>query len=185
MDGPPTAKSSADRGSAPTPFPPPKDNHTKTTALSGGTRPGYPHMRPKWYKVTNLSKSDKVCCICFHAHTQAQGCVPLAHAGLVVSNDPEGSQRIIAAYVEKNKTWKESKKNAPTSPKPRGQITNSLDRPPLPPIPSNNPPTSTARPNYWDAPDWTLTTTQSSGRIFTSTVLKKPPTHQRPHMEEE
>ena len=54
-------------------------------------------MRPKWYKVTDLAKADKVCCACFRVHIRAQGCVPLAHAGLIIINDPEGSQQIIAA----------------------------------------------------------------------------------------
>ena len=56
-------------------------------------------MRPKWDEVTIFTMSDKICFACFCTHTQAQGCVPLAHAGLVIINDPEGAQRIIAAYV--------------------------------------------------------------------------------------
>ena len=56
-------------------------------------------MRPKWYEVPGLTKADKVCCAYFHAHTQAQGCVPLAHRGLVISDKIEGAQRIIATYA--------------------------------------------------------------------------------------
>ena len=56
-------------------------------------------MHPKWYEVTDLVNADKVCCACFCTHTWAQGCVPLAHTGIVISNDPEGSQQIISAYA--------------------------------------------------------------------------------------
>ena len=77
--------------------------------------------------------------------------MPLATAGIVISNDPEGYQRIIAAYMEKKKTWEEAKKNTPPHPKPRGQCTNFSDMYPLPPIPAKDYPRATARSNYWDS----------------------------------
>ena len=95
----PTAKPSALCGSAPTPVPPPKSDHPKTTAPPSGTHTSYPHMLPKWDKVTEISKAEKVCCACFRAHTWAQGYVPLAHVALVINNNPEGAQWIISAYV--------------------------------------------------------------------------------------
>ena len=36
-------------------------------------------------------------------------------------------------------------------PQSKGKFASSLDRSPLPPIPNNDPPPATARPNYWDA----------------------------------
>ena len=60
-------------------------------------------MHPKWDEVTDLAKANKVCCTCFRVHTWAQGCVPLAHVGLVISNETEGAQRIISAYADKKK----------------------------------------------------------------------------------
>ena len=106
-------------------------------------------MRPKWDEVSDLAKADKICCACFCAHTRAQGYVPLAHVVLVISDDPEGDQHIIAAYVEKKKTWEEAKNNTSPDPKLRGQCATSSDR--SPPIPDKDPPPATARPNYWDS----------------------------------
>ena len=60
-------------------------------------------MQTKWNEVTDLSKVDKVGCTCFRACNQAQGCVTLSHAGLVIKNEPEGAQQIIAAYAENKK----------------------------------------------------------------------------------
>ena len=70
-------------------------------------------MRPKWDKVTVVDKADKVCCSCFRAQTRAQGCVPLSHTDILIRNEPEGAQRIIAAYTDKKKLWEDSKKNPP------------------------------------------------------------------------
>ena len=42
--------------------------------------------------------------------------MPLSHAGLVISDDPEGDQLIIAAYAEKKKLWEEAKKNIHSPP---------------------------------------------------------------------
>ena len=64
VDGRPTTKPCKLRGSAPrsepTPVPPPKSDHPKTTAPPAGTRPSYPPMRPKWDKVTDIYKAYKV-----------------------------------------------------------------------------------------------------------------------------
>ena len=78
-------------------------------------------------------------------------CVPLDHAELVVSNEPEGAQRSIAAYAQKNKTWDEAKKNITKNPKLRGQRTTSSDRYFLLPAPTKPAPLATVRPNYWNA----------------------------------
>ena len=144
IDGLPTPKPSALRGSDPRsesiPAPPPKSDCPKTTAPPGGTHSRYPPMRPKWDKVTDLAKAEKVCCACFCVHTWAQGCVPLAHSGLVIGNDPKGAQGIISAYTEKKKTWEDTKRHLPTYPKPRGQHATSSDRSSLPPDPAIDPP---------------------------------------------
>ena len=147
VDDPPTVKPSALRGSAPTPVPPPKSNRPKTTSPPGGTHTRYPPMRPKWGKFTDLAKANKVCCACFCAHMWSQVCMPLAHVGLAISNNPEGAQLIISAIVEKKKTWEEANNHAPTSPNPRGQCATSSDIPPPPPIPANDPTLATTRPN--------------------------------------
>ena len=62
LDGLPTSRPSALRGSAPTPVPPPpkKSDCPKTTAPPEGTRLSYPPMRPKWDKVTDIYKAYKV-----------------------------------------------------------------------------------------------------------------------------
>ena len=49
----------------------------------------------------------------------------LAHTGLVISDDPEGPQRIIATYADKKKTWEKANKNMPPASKPRVQNTTS------------------------------------------------------------
>ena len=131
--------------------PPLPTDRPKTTAPPGGTYYSYPTTQPKWEKVTDLAKANKVCCACFLIQMRAQGYVPLAHTDLVISNDPEGAQRIIAAYAKKKKMWEESKKHALTAPKPRGQRASPPDRNPLPPVPTNDPPPSTACPYYWDS----------------------------------
>ena len=71
-------------------------------------------MRPKWDKVTDLAKANKVCCTCFRINMQAQGCMPLAHAVLIIGDSLEGTQRIIATYAEKNKIWEDTKTKGPT-----------------------------------------------------------------------
>ena len=59
-------------------------------------------------EVTELAKADKLCCAFFRPHMQSQGCMPIAHTGIITINDLEGAQRIIAAYAEKKKTWEEA-----------------------------------------------------------------------------
>ena len=156
VDSRPTSRPSVLRGSSPrsypTPDPPPKANRPKTSAPPAGTKTSYPPMRPKWDEFTDLAKVDKVCCACFCAHTWAQGYMPLSHAGIVISNNPEGYQCIIYAYTEKKKTWEEAKSNTPSAPNPRGQYATSLDSaPPPPPIPAKDLTLATVRLNYWDA----------------------------------
>ena len=173
-----TTKPSALRGSAPKletiPFPPPKSNFPKTTARPRGAQSRYPPMRPNWDSVTGLSKDDKVFCACFQSNTRAQVCLPLAHAVLVVSNDPEEAQQIIATYAEKKKTWEEAKKNAPTDPKPRGQCATSSKRSPLLTVLVKPPPLATARPKYWG----TLGSDSDEDAEFRSEIdLKHPQEH--------
>ena len=155
VDGLPTAKPSALRGSAPrsqyNPVPPQKADRPKTTAPPGGTRSNYPQMHPKRGKATDLAQSDKVCCACFRIHTQSKGCVPLSNMFLVITNDPEGAQRIIATYTDKNKTWEETNRHTPIAPKPKRQCATSSDISPLPPAPANDPPPATTHHNYWDS----------------------------------
>ena len=117
-----------------------------------GTKQTYPPMGPKWEKATILVKADKVYCACFHVHTHSQCCALLAHAGLVISKRLEGAQRIIAAYVEKNKLWEEANTTPPPPPPPtpRGQSATSSDKSPPPPIPATAPLPALNRPNYWD-----------------------------------
>ena len=109
VDSPPTIKRSALCGSAPksesTPVSLSKTDHSKTTAPPGVTCSSYPTTRPEWDRVTDPVKADKLCCACFRIHMQAQGCLLMSHSSLIVSNNPEGAQSIIAASVDKNKTW--------------------------------------------------------------------------------
>ena len=64
IDGRPTSRPSALRGSAPrsdlTPVPVPKADRPKTPMPLAETKSSYPPMLPKWDEVTNLAKADKV-----------------------------------------------------------------------------------------------------------------------------
>ena len=189
VDGRFTTKPAALRGSAPrsepTPVPPPKSDHPKTTAPPAGTRPSYPPMRPKWGEVTDLAKADKVCCSCFRSRMLAQGCVPLAHAGLVISENPEGYQPINAVYAEKNKTWGEAKKNTPPSPQAKGPTRHLLQQILFPYHPRQRHSPGHRPPQLMGCCRIRLTTTRSSDRILTLTIPKAPPTHQTPQRAEE
>ena len=95
VDGLPTSEPYALHGSATKPDTtpdtnpdiPPNSDRPKPTAPPRGTCTSYPPSCPKWDEITNLFKVENFFCACFCAHMWAQGCIPLANVGLVISKD--------------------------------------------------------------------------------------------------